>query len=85
MVSQNVETKNFSLKWNDNSSIQVNKNNTITLPLVEDNFFNQYNVPTYSTTFNVQNNLLVQDYQIKNVKLSNLSKNLTKNINLDEV
>ena len=85
LVSQNVETKNFSLKWNDNSSIQVNKNNTITLPLVEDNFFNQYNVPTYSTTFNVQNNLLVQDYQIKNVKLSNLSKNLTKNINLDEV
>ena len=85
LVSQNVETKNISLKWNDNSSIQVNKNNTITLPLVEDNFFNQYNLPTYSTTFNVQNNLIVQDYQIKNVKLSNLSKSLTKNINFGEI
>jgi len=85
LFAQNTESKNFILKWNDNSLIQVNKNQTISLPLVENNFFDQFNIPTYTTTFNVQKNILVQEYQIKNVKFSVLPKSLSKNININDI
>ena len=85
LEAQNVESKSYTLKWNDNSTIQLNKNQTITLPLVENNLFNQYNIPTYTNIFNVQKNVLVQEYQIKNVKFSDLPKNLAKHINIDKI
>ena len=85
LKSQNIESKNYVLKWNDNSIVQLHKNQTITLPLVENNLFNQYNIPTYTTSFNVQKNVILQDYQIKNVKFSILPKNLVKNINIDKI
>ncbi len=85
ILGQNVESKFFTLKWNDSYLIQISKNQSISLPLVENNFFNEFNVPTYSTTFNVQKNVIVQNYQIKNVKFSSLSKSLTNNININDI
>ena len=79
--SQNTAIKNFTLDWNDNSVVQGNGNQYITLPLVENNFFDENNIPEFNIAFNVQNGLTVQNYQIKNVKYSNLSPNSTKNIN----
>jgi len=84
-IAQNLETKNFSLKWNDQVPIKLNKDQSFTLPLVENNSINEYNVPTYSTSFNVQKKVLVRDYQIKNVKYSILPANLSKNINKDKI
>ena len=84
-TAQNVETKNFSLKWNDQVPVKLNKDQSFTLPLVENNSINEFNVPTYSTSFNVQKNVLVRDYQIKNVKFSILSVNLSKNIIKDKI
>lgn len=78
--AQNREIKNFTLKWEDNATVQISKNQSITLPLVENNFFNENNIPTYTTTFNVENNFIVQQYQIKNVKTASLSENDLKNI-----
>ncbi len=84
-TAQNVETKNLSLKWNDQVSVKINKNLSFTLPLVENNFINEFNVPTYTTSFNVQKNVFVRDYQIKNVKFSILPNNLSKNIIKDKI
>ena len=83
--SQNSESKLFTLKWNDNTTIQINKNQSITIPIVESNFFNAKNIPTYTTNFNVQKNVLVQDYQIKNVKFSNVANNLLKDIHIQNI
>ena len=80
--SQKTESKNFTLKWNNHSTVQINKNHSITLPLIENNFFNKHNIPTYTTYFNVKNEVFVQNYKIINVKFSVLPSNLTKNIDL---
>ena len=85
LTAQSLETKNISLKWNDQVSIKINKDQSFTLPLVENNFINQYNVPTYSTSFNVQKNVFVRNYQIKNVKFSILPENFSKNITIDKI
>ena len=85
IYSQNNESKSFILKWNDNTIVQINDNHSISLPLVENNYFNPSNIPTYITSFNVQKNILVQDYQIKNVKFSNLSTNSLKSIDINNI
>lgn len=84
-TAQNIETKNYILKWNDHTPVKIDKNQSFTLPVVEDNYINEYNTPTYSTSFNVQKNVIVRDYQIKNVKFSILPKNLSKNIISDKI
>jgi len=85
IYSQNSQSKVFTLKWNDKSVVQISNNQSISLPLIDTNLFNTNNIPTYTTSFNVQKNILVQDYQIKNVKFSNISSNLLKNININDV
>ena len=85
IYSQNSHNKSFTLKWNDKSAIQISNNQSVTLPLVENNFFNANNIPTYTTSFNVQKNVLVQAYQIKNVKFSNVSNNLLNNIGINNI
>ena len=85
LFSQNTLIKNFTLKWNDNSVVQINGNNAITLPLVENNFFDDNNIPEYTVSINVGNGLKVQNYQIKNVKYSILPNNSSKNINTSKI
>lgn len=85
LFSQNSSVKNFTLKWNDNATVQISKNQTITLPLIENNFFDQNNIPTYSTTFNVENDLIVQQFQIKNVKTALISENSIKNLDKNKI
>jgi len=85
IYSQIVDSKNITLKWNDNTIVQIGKNQSVSLPLVENNYFDQNNIPTYYTKFNVQKNVLVQGYQIKNVKFSILSKQFTKNLKLKDI
>lgn len=84
-TAQNIDSKNYTLKWNDKTTIKLVKNQVFTLPVVENNYVNEYNVPTYSTSFNVQKNVLVQAYQIKNVKFSTVPKNISKNITTDKI
>ncbi len=84
-TAQNPETKTYILKWNDQTTIKLNKNQSITLPLVENNFINPYNVPIFSTSFNVKRNVLVREYQIKNVKFSILPEKYSKNILKDKI
>ena len=85
VFSQNTSVKNFTLEWNDNYIVQTNDNQEITLPLVKNNFFDENNIPVYTASINVQNGLIVQNYQIKNVKYSNLPVNSSKNINTSKI
>ena len=78
--AQISESKTFTLSWNDESHIQISKEESIVLPLVEGNFFDENNIPTSTHVFNVQNNVIVQQYQIKNVKFSPISASHLKNI-----
>ncbi|MCA0931106.1 type IX secretion system sortase PorU [Lutimonas saemankumensis] len=50
----------------------MNESRSVVLPLVEGNLFDGKNLPTYTQIFNVQNNTIVHEYQIKNVKFSPL-------------
>ena len=70
IFSQNIDSKSFTLQWNDQNLIQLSKDKTVYLPLVEDNFFDENKIPTSTHIFNVQSNVIVQEYQIKNVKFS---------------
>ena len=83
--SQISESKSFTLAWNDNASIRINEEKSILLPLVEGNFFNENNIPTFTHLLNVQNNALVQEYQIKNVKFSTLARNQLSDINISAI
>jgi len=83
--SQISESKSFTLSWEDKKSIQLTGNQTLILPLVEGNFFNENKIPTFTHLFNVQNNTIVQDYQIKNVKFSRLSPALTNQMDASAI
>jgi len=80
--AQFSESKTFTLSWNDESHIQISKEESIVLPLVEGNFFDENNIPTSTHLFNVQNNVIVQQYQIKNVKFSPINTSHLKNIKI---
>ncbi len=83
--AQISESKTFTLSWNDESSIRLNEEISLVLPLVEDNFFDENNIPRSTHIFNVQNNTIVQEYQIKNVKFSPLPPTALKNIQVDKI
>lgn len=71
--SQISESKSITLSWEDSKNVHLSTGQTLTLPLVKGNFFNENNLPTFSYSFNVENNAIVQDFQLKNVKFSGLS------------
>ena len=83
--AQISESKTFNLSWNDNSSVYLNEETSLVLPLVEGNVFDENNVPSSTHIFNVQNNTIVQDYIIKNVKFSDLSPNSLNNIQVNKI
>ena len=78
--AQITESKTFTLSWNDQNYIQISKEKSIVLPLIEGNFFDENNIPTSTHVFNVQNNVIVQQFKIKNVKFSPINVSLLKNI-----
>ena len=83
--AQNSESKTFTLSWNDETRIQISQEEFIVLPLVEGNFFDENNIPSSTHVFNVQNNAIVQEYQIKNVKFSPLTGAGAQNIRSSEI
>jgi len=48
--------------------------------MVDGQFFGPDGVPTFTTSFNVQNNTIVREFQIKNVKFSNLPNTALKDL-----
>ena len=85
ILSQNTESKSFTLEWNDNSIIQLNKDKSIILPLVYDNFFDGLKLPTFTHLFKVQNNVILREYQINNVKYSTLPQSSLRDIDIKDI
>ena len=85
ILSQNTESKSFTLEWNDNSIIQLNKNKSIVLPLVHDNFFDGLKLPTFTHLFKVQNNVKLREYQINNVKYATLPQSSLRDIDINDI
>ncbi|MCP4882618.1 MAG: type IX secretion system sortase PorU [Flavobacteriales bacterium] len=83
--AQISESKTFTLSWNDEKLVHLNKETSLILPIVDGNFVDENNIPHSSHLFNVQNNTIVQEYKIKNVKFSDLSSSESKNIQLNKI
>ena len=83
--AQQIDQEVIDLKWNDLTPIQLNDGKTISLPLVEGQFFDQNKVPTFRTIINVQNKGIVQEFQIKNVKFSSISGELLQHIDPQDI
>ena len=65
--AQISESKTFNLSWNDNSSVRINEETSLILPLVAGNFFDENNIPLSTHIFNVENNTIVQEYIIRTI------------------
>lgn len=85
IFSQKSDSKSFTLNWNDQSLVQLNKDKSVVLPLIKDHFFDEHKIPTYTHIFNVQNNVIVREYQINNVKFSSLPQTSLKDINIKDI
>ena len=85
VFSQNTGSKDYILKWKETSLVSPNNNKQITLPLVENNFFDKNNIPVYSSSFKVPNGQLVQDHQINNVIYSTISTNALQHVNINNI
>jgi hypothetical protein len=83
--AQISESKTFTLSWNDESSMRINEETSLLLPLVEGNFFDENNIPRSTHIFNVQSNTIVQEYKIKNVKFSTLPTSNLINIKVNKI
>ena len=83
--SQKIETKDFNLIWNDHSTLILNSEHQINIPLIENNFADGDNLPVYSTSFNVQKNAILHIYNIKNVKYQNISANVAINLQKNKI
>ena len=69
-LGQNKVSLTFELRWNDQSTVQTTLGSTITIPLVEGQLFDENYLPKFRRTIQLQNNKIIKDYQIKNVKMS---------------
>jgi len=67
------DSRSFELEW-EQSQLRSSKHGiNLQVPAVRNQGFDANALPTYSTSFNVQNKGIVLDYQIINVKFSSIS------------
>jgi hypothetical protein len=83
IFSQNTVKQTFNLVWNDKSTIQLSKEKSIILPLVEGHFFDEYKIASFSHVFNLQSKAIVPEYQIINVKYSILPESSLKDMDIE--
>jgi len=75
LFSQQNETKNFQLKWNDNVDFNINKNFKIITSIVEGNFIDENLNPSFSEMWEVAEGVEIENYAIKNIVFEVLAKN----------
>lgn len=74
MFSQNTESKDFNLSWKQ-STVYVKSGVQVTIPLLDNEIFDENLLPVFSTAFNAEPGLLLQGYEIANVKYENINTN----------
>ena len=70
---QSTDSRSFQLEWEQSQLRSSRHGINLRVPTVRNQGFDANALPTYSTSFNVQNKGIVLDYQIINVKFSSIS------------
>ncbi len=73
--AQNKE-KHLLLNWNDSKTIYTSNGDKITIPIVENNFFDENFIPTYYRKWKVNNNLKIAHFKVTNVTYKNVSEKI---------
>ena len=71
IFSQNIESKDFNLNWKQ-SAVYVKSGVQVTIPLLDNEIFDENLLPVFSTAFNAESGLLLQGYELVNVKYENI-------------
>ncbi|MDZ7614974.1 MAG: C25 family cysteine peptidase [Flavobacteriaceae bacterium] len=74
IFSQNTESKDFNLTWKQ-STLYVKSGVQVTIPLLDNEIFDENLLPVFSTAFNAESGHLLQGYRLANVKYENLNLN----------
>ena len=74
IFSQNIESKDFNLNWKQ-SAVYVKSGVQVTIPLLDNEIFDENLLPVFSTAFNADSGLLLQGYELVNVKYENININ----------
>lgn len=74
IFSQNIESKDFNLNWKQ-SAVYVKSGVQVTIPLLDNEIFDENLLPVFSTAFNAESGLLLQGYELVNVKYENININ----------
>jgi hypothetical protein len=83
--SQQTETKSFQLKWQSNATFKVSKDKSIQLDLVLDNIVDENLNPSYTNSWKVEINSVLDNYSISNVMYETLSDSQLSQYNLDYI
>ena len=70
--AQISESKTFNLKWNDESTIRIDEETSLKVPLVEGNFFDEHNLDKKrnNDNKNIFEKIVTKQYNF--IKLQNL-------------
>lgn len=82
LVAQQTERRTVKLEWEDTTDFVINKNTTISTPLVKGNFLDAFFIPTFSEKWEVSKGLQLVKYSVNNVVYETFSSsNSSFNIN----
>ena len=73
VLAQQTEIKNIKLEWVDATDFVISKNHKIRIPLVKDNFIDEFLNPTFTKKWKIPNGFQLIEYTIKNSVYETLS------------
>ncbi len=89
VYSQHSIRKKVVLSWELNQVINTSRGNKLNIPFIKNQFLDKNLIPTYSDSWSIPDNMIVESYEIKNVSYETLSngqsrefqnKNLSKEL-----
>ena len=85
VYGQAQESRSFELEWEQVRLESGDANIRLSAPLVKGQSFDGLGLPLFSAYFNVQNNSIVLDYQINNVKFSTISSSELTHVGAEDL
>ncbi len=79
------DSRSFELLWEQQSIRSTRHGIDASVPVIRNQGHDATGLPTYSASFNVQNNGIVLDYQIIDVKFSSISSQELAGINPEDI
>ncbi len=85
LFSQAELSRSFQLEWEQVQLVSADRELSLQVPLVKGQAFDGLALPLFSSYFNVQNNSIVLDYQINNVKFSTISSSELPHVRTEDL